>query len=169
MVVQFVLLVVWSRRRTERARRIMLAGFVVGPLLVLIQWLVVTEAERLRSTCEALAEAVRDADVPAFERHLAADFSFDGPQLGRSLDKAATCERLEQQLKRYRIENPRLGSFEIEVTGGRAVVHLTARCRVVSADEIEPTVVSDWELTFERVGKRWLLTAARNTTMRPGF
>ena len=169
MVVQFVLLVVWSRRRTERARRIMLAGFVVGPLLVLIQWLVVTEAEQLRATCDSLAAAVQDADVQAFERHLTADFVFDGPVLGRSLDKAAACERLDQQLKRYRVENPRLAGFQIEVTGRQATVSLTARCRVVSADEIEPTVVSIWELTFERVGKRWLLAAARNKALRPGF
>jgi hypothetical protein len=167
--VQFILLTVWSRRRTELSRKVMLVGLVVFPLLVLIQALVVTDRERLTSVCESLARAVRDADVDAFDDHLVDGFRFDGEVLGRSLDRATTRERLEHTLTRYRIEDPRLSHFEIEIDGVRATVRFTARCRVVSAERIQPSLSTSWELTFHKTADRWLVTSARNIDLRPWF
>jgi len=164
-----VLISVWSRRRTDLARRVMLAGLVVSPVLVVVQALVVTERERLRGVCEDLANAIRHVDLDTFEAHLTPDFTYRGVALGRLTGRETMRQRLEQTLLRYRVEEPRLRGFEMEVGRERAVVRFIAVCRVVSAEAIEPSLRSSWELTFRRVSDAWRLEAARNRDLRPGF
>ncbi len=169
VVVQFILIIVWARRRTSRSRQVLLAGFVVFPLMMLIQTLVVTDREQLQAVCRAMADAIRQADVGTFADHLARDFKYDGPAMGRVLGADDTCTRLDDELNRFRIEEPRLWGFEIEVSGDRATVRFAARCRVVSAEQIEPSLRTDWELTFRRVDGEWQATSAHNLDVKPWF
>jgi hypothetical protein len=160
-VIQLVLIAVWSRRRTPRARRAVWIGFVVFPLLVLVQALVVTNRERLIGICHDLARACRDGDPAAFGRHVSDTFAAEARGGGERWDKAALLDWLERQLTTYRIEEPRLRQFEVEPDGDRAVVRFAATCRVISSEQIINRYPSAWELHFHRIGGQWLLEDAR--------
>lgn len=160
-VAQFVLIAVWSRRRTPRARRAVWGGFVVFPLLVLLQALVVTDRERLMGICHDLADAVRRADVDAFGEHISPRFQSDPGPGDVAWDKAALLERFESASSTYRIEEPRLRTFEIQVDGARAAVCFAATCRIVTAEQIIARRPSNWELIFERQASGWRVTNIR--------
>ena len=136
-------------------------GLVACPLLVLLQALVVTDRERLTAVCHALADAVRQADIEAFGRHVSPLFESHPVAGGTSWDKAALLEHLESTITTYRIEEPRLRGFEFELDATGAVVRFSATCRIVTADRIGSGYPSNWELTFERRGDRWQVISIR--------
>ena len=164
--VLFLLIAVWSRRRTPRARRAVWGGFVVFPLLVLLQALVVTDRERLIGICHDLANAVRRADVNAFGEHISPLFQSDPGPGSVTWDKAVLLERFESAKSTYRIEEPRLRTFEIRVDGARAVVRFAATCRIVTAEQIITRHLSNWELIFERQTGGWRITNIRPRSSR---
>ncbi len=151
----------WSRRRTPGARWVLWTGFVVFPLLVLLQALVVTDRERLVSICHSLAHAYRDGDLVAFGRQVSGSFGAEPPRGAEPWDKTALLEWLEGQLASYRIEEPRLSRFEVEVEGDRAVVRFSATCRVITPDQIITWHPSAWELGFRRTDRGWLMENLR--------
>jgi hypothetical protein len=133
----------------------MFVGFVVFPLLILLQALVVTDRERLVSICHAMAQAVQKGDVGGVAEHVSPQFLNQDPQGGRSIGKVQLIETLEQLLSRYDVEEPRLRQFEVEVAGAEAVVRFTASCRIITSDEIIAPMGSAWELSFARAEGSW--------------
>ncbi|MHC4065512.1 MAG: hypothetical protein ACYSUI_13585, partial [Planctomycetota bacterium] len=133
---QFVLIVVWSRRRTRKTRRLVWAGLVAWPVLVILNALVVTDRERLTGICRDLAEAVSRTDAEAFAEHISQRFQSDPGRNGTSWDKSALLQRVEGTVKTYRVEEPRLRAFEIDLDGDRATVRFAATCRIVTAHQI---------------------------------
>jgi len=161
VVVQFVLIVIWSRRRTPRARRAVLAGFFVAPLLVVLQSAVVTDRERLTRACVALADACRRGDVPGFGRYVSPSFAAAAGPGQDPFTRSSLLEWLEHTLIAYRVEEPRLRAFEITCEGPHAVVRFEASCRVVTDRDIAPGILSRWELHFELRDGQWLVTDIR--------
>jgi hypothetical protein len=133
----------------------MFVGFVVFPLLILLQALVVTDRERLVSICQAVARAVQHGDVAGVAEYVSPQFTNEDSRGGRSIDKALLIETLEQLLSRYDVEEPRLRQFEVEVDGAEAVVCFSASCRIITPDQIIAPMGSAWELTFARSEGRW--------------
>jgi len=159
--VQLVLVAVWSRRRTVRARKAVWIGFVLFPLLIVMQALVVTDRERLIAACHELAYAYRDGDLIAMRRLVSETFESDPRRGQEPWSKDDLLDWLEHELTVYRVEEPRLRQFQTEVNGDEAVVRFAASCRVVSPDQLINRVVSNWELEFGRRDGQWLLENVR--------
>lgn len=155
LVAQLVLVGIWSSRRTPLARRIMLGGFLICPLLLLVQAWVQTDRERLIDICRQMARRVEAVDPPGFVEFLAQDFHSTGRSADGLLDAQGMLEELRQLLNTYRIEQPRLRSFQVQVTGNQANVRYAATCRVITPDQVWPLINSAWELGFVRQDDQW--------------
>jgi len=151
---QLLLIHFWSKYRTRTTMRLMLVGFVVFPLMVLLQAVVTTDRERLVQVCRAMAEAVESADTHAFSGFVSDDFALSGDSAA-DLAKEDLVKKLERFLMTYDIEDARLRQFEIQVDGERATVVFTAHCRVVASEVITPGSVSKWQCRFQREGDSW--------------
>ena len=156
LLVEFVLVQVWSRRRTPRAARVAVGGLVAIPVLLVIQFLVVTEQEQITRTCRLLAGTVGNADIAAFAARVSRDFSVTRGD--RRWGKAELMEDLKSVLTQWDVQEERLSGFEIEVDGDSAVANFRASCRLVSADILVPYHVSFWRLSFEKRRDVWRVT-----------
>lgn len=151
--VQFVLIALWSWRRSGRCARAVWGGFAVLPLLLVVSSLLVTDRERIILLCEQLAEDVEAHDVAAIDRRLAEDFRIDGH------DRTEFLDRLEGTLSRYRVWDVKLRSFQVSFPRpdvATATFHATARVR--SEDLLYEWIAASWKLTFVRRGESWLVT-----------
>lgn len=160
-VIQLVLIGVWSNRRTDLSRRIMVAGFLVFALLVVVQKLVVTDRERIEEHCHALARAVQRGDVPAVGRLVADDFLSEQGGNRSPWNKKRFLDLLQQLLTRYDIEEADLKNVQVEVEGDRGVARFAAVCRVVTPEAIEYPPLSTWEVTFGRRDSLWRVVEIR--------
>ena len=150
---QYVLLVIWLRRRTPRARRAALIGLVVCIAAPVLQKLVVTNRERLRMVCQALVDATEKGDMEALGEHIAAAFDV------RGIDRDALLAAADRTLSYFHIENAILGKVETEVTGSRATASFSARCNLITADDVHAYQPSFWIARFELVDGRWQMIA----------
>ncbi len=161
VVVQLVLIGVWSKRRTLLTRRLMLGGLVVFPLLLALQALVATDRERLEARCQAMSRAVQSGDLEALADHVSESFAAEGAREGTPIDKAGLIALLQRVLHTYSVEEARLSRFEFQVTGDRATVSFTASCRLITPNEVIPHFPSQWELDFVLSEQQWLATDIR--------
>ena len=149
---QFLLIVIWSRRRSRLWARIVWAGFVAIPSLLVLSKLVVTPTEQIVDLCRTLARLVDEGEVDAIGRHLADEFE------AAKLDRTAFLERVADGLTRYRIDNPRLRAFEVEFPrDAEGVAVFNAVCRVRSADTMLQ-VPSRWRVAFRLFAGKWRVT-----------
>ena len=150
VVAEFILIVVWSWRRSRRAAYCVYGGFAAAPLLFIASVLIVTPREQLIQLCMELSGYVDDGNVAAIERHLASDF-----EAGR-LDRNGFIKRLEQSLSRYRVDDPRLRRFQVSFPEAhRGTVVFQASARVRSPDLVYDWIVSRWRLHCRRTADRW--------------
>jgi hypothetical protein len=150
VVVQFVLVRRWVQRRTVRSRRAVLIGFVVIPLLLVVQAVVETDRERIISLCRELAVAAEDGDVVTIGGQVADRFQTEG--VGRDEFLSLTARALAA----VHPENAKLTGFDVTFTDGRrATVRFRAVVYVYYADAMRSRRLSKWELRFERVSGRW--------------
>ncbi len=158
-VVELVLLGIWSRRRTPVAGRIAAGGLVVGPLMLMVQAVVETDAERIEDVCRSMALAVEDGDVTSIARHLSGEMRIETGV--RTWDAAELLDRVRRRLALWDVEEGKLSKFETLVDGDRAEVEFQARCRLVTPEMIVPNHVSRWRLEFRREGDRWKIDDVR--------
>ena len=102
-----------------------------------------------------MADRVEAVDPPGFVEFFADNFHAPGRSSGQVLDGQGMLDELRQLLNTYRVEQPRLRSFQVQVTGDRATVRYAATCRVITPDQIWPLINSAWELAFERQDGKW--------------
>jgi hypothetical protein len=156
VIVLFVLVRVWARRRTARTARAVWIGLAVAVLLLVMQALVVTHRERIVLVCRAMATAVQDGDVPAIASHVADGFEAEG------YDKTAFVSRLKQTLTRVHVEDAKLGGFEVTVEGGRtARAVFTASARLILPDSVTYRSASRWDVHFERISGVWRMVSVK--------
>ncbi|UCG17063.1 MAG: hypothetical protein JSV19_03335, partial [Phycisphaerales bacterium] len=149
VVVQFVLVRRWVQRRTVRSRRAVLIGFVVIPLLLVVQAVVETDRERIISLCRELAIAAEDGDLAAIGAHVADGFQTEG------IDRDGFLSLTTRALAAVHPEDARLTGFGVAFTDGRrATVRFRAAVRIYHADVMGSRRLSKWELHFERVSGR---------------
>lgn len=148
-IVEFILLWLWARQPTARARWAALAGLALAPVLLWVQAMVVTDRERITAVCRKMADAMEAGDVAALGRHVAPLFAVG--DVGRT----DLLESLTRVLSRIRVEEPRLSDFEVSVERDRARASFQAACRLVTQSAIESGMVSRWELSFREIDARW--------------
>ncbi len=150
VALEFSLVVIWSRRRTRGTARAVWIGMAMIPAGLGLSMLIETPRESVVAFCWQLARAVDEGEVSAITSQLADDFQADG------IDRAAFIERLEQALTRFRVDQPRLGRFEVAFPTERsATATLTATCRLRSADAFFDRLPTRWRLTLRRDGDSW--------------
>ena len=148
--VQFALVAVWSWRRTSTTARVVWGGFAALPLLIGLSIWVVTPHERIVQLCEGLAGFVDDGNITAIDLRLTDDFALE------DYDRQAFLARIERSLTDYRVDDPRLSSFRVELSDpDHGTVEFHASARVRSPDLVQDWVPSRWRLTVRQVGDEW--------------
>jgi hypothetical protein len=144
------LIVLWLHQRRGWSAR--WPPFVVpalAVLLLIVQWLVVTDQEALRALTQRLAAAVAKPDVDAFVAEID-----DGFRLG-DVTRENIHERLYRFLERTTIEQAGVGAFDITVTGDQASVSFRARARIETGDAGLQEYVGRWRLDCIRRPDGW--------------
>lgn len=151
--VQFLLIAVWSWRRTSTPARVVWGGFAALPLLIGLSVWVVTPRERIVQVCEELAEFVDEGNVTAIGLRLADDFALE------DYDRQAFLARVERTLTEFHVDDPRLSGFRVELTdSAHGTVQFRASARVRSPDLVYDWIPSRWRLTVRRVGDEWCVS-----------
>jgi hypothetical protein len=159
---QFVLIAIWSWRRSRLWARTVWVGFVALPVLFTLSLVVVTPRERIIAACEHLAASVEAGDVSAIDQMLADDFEVEG------LDRDAFIERVEQTLTRYRVRDISLRQFGVTFPRKDVgVVEFHATAHVRSPELVHDWLASRWRLTFRRNGDTWRLTGIKSVPAPP--
>ncbi len=161
VLLQLVLIHRWSKYRTDVARRMVLGGFVIFPLLCILQIFVVTQREQLILACRQVARAVQSHDLPDLAKIVSADFQSGSSSSSDSIDRGDFLDMVDALLDTYQIEEVRLTGFEVEIAGDRATVRYSSTCRVVTRDSMIARIPSRWELTFERESQGWRIVQLR--------
>ena len=78
VVIELVLIAVWSRRRSDLTTRLVLGVLIGAITLPILSHFVITPRERIVALCHELAGAVEASNIASIRRHLAADFEAAG-------------------------------------------------------------------------------------------
>jgi len=158
--VQFVLIAIWSWRRTRGAARGVWIGFALLPSLMALSIYVVTPREKVIQLCEDLARFVDDGNVRAIDMRLTGDCT------AGSRDRQSFLAEVERALTEYRVDEPSLSRFAVEFQSDtEGAVKFTATGRVRSPDMAYDWLTTRWRLDVRRVGKDWQVSRVET---RPG-
>ena len=162
VMVQFILIAMWSRRRDRLSARIVWGGFAALPLLVILSIMVVTPREQIIRLCRDLAGYVDDGNVAAIEENLASDVDAGG------LRRDEFTIRLERTLTYYRVDDPVLRGFEVTLPGADlGVAEFQASANIRSPELIHDWFTSRWRLTCRRSGGEWEVTKIESLPTPP--
>ncbi len=151
--IELVLLQIWQWRRSVLTGRLAAGGLAAIPLLIVLQVVVVTDAERIRSLCRRMAAAVGRGDIPGLGGHIADGFHAE--IRGETWGKTELLAGAKRALTRWDVQEERLGGFEIDLEDDEARVNLRATCRLITEMGIIPRHVSFWRLTLRRTNGSW--------------
>ena len=155
VAVQFLLVCIWSWRRTKPTLYTLGAGFAVLPILLCVSAWVVTDRERIIQTCRDMASYVEACNLSGIEYGLAEDFEMAGR------DKDQFLKRLEMDCRRVRISDVGLGGFDVSFGESNVgVASFRATARIQAEDLAYQWYMARWRLTFVESGERWLLSKA---------
>lgn len=153
-----VAVAIHRRRGTPATRRGILIVAAAAVLMLLLQWLVVTDREKLRTLVRDLVRAVDQGDVAAISERVAPE----GVTLGRG-SGATTCEKTsfvalaENGLQQYQIDEAGAGGFAFKIDGDRATVDFRVTCDLRQARESQYRSVSQWKMECCRTPGGWKL------------
>ncbi len=149
---QLILMIHWSRTRTQTSTRVFWIGAALLPLLLVLQAVVTTQREELIAYCESLASYAEAGDVMAISRSLDTNF------LAGSLDKEGFVDRTKSTLTRFDITDARVRDFDIAFDDdGVATVEVTASGLVPSSSYLD-RIMARLKLTVTKRGERWFMT-----------
>ena len=157
-----ILLFRWANRRDRASVRAVLIGLGLLVFAPSVSLLVVTDREEIMTACDQLARAVDAGDLGAIHDALAPELT------AASLDRAAFLERVERALTRFRVDQPRLWGFEIELgPSGRAVAEFSASAQIRAAEGVWDRLPTMWKLALRREGQRWRVTRIESLPVPP--
>lgn len=140
----------WANRRDTSSARAVWIGVGLMILAPTVSILVVTVREEIAEACEGLARAVDEGDVAAISEMLAPEFTAGG------LDRAVFVERVERALTRFRVDQPRLWGYEIDLSSdGSAVATFSASAQLHGADGVWDRLPTRWKVSFRLEGRSW--------------
>lgn len=154
-------LAVHRQRRSPGTRRFLAAVLLMCVVLPAVQHLVETDAEQLRRLIAGAAAAVDAGDTAALADALDERFH-DG-----SRDKADFVRDADLYLQRVRIDELRVGGFDVRVDGGSATVAFTAVCDWHSGSRSAHGVRSRWTVVCERTASGWKLRRIESGRVGP--
>lgn len=153
-LLQFLLICVWSWRRSSVVARAVRTGFLMILAVVAVSVLVVTDRERVMDVCASLAQCVERGDVPAIEKRLDETFR------AGDWDRSAFVDRVRRGLHEYRFRHVRVSGFEFHESKDATSleVEFDASCRVQGADVEVDRVPTRWRLRFRLQANEWRVT-----------
>lgn len=149
VVIQIVLIAVWSSRRTNRSRLVMLAGFALCVVLPVMSRLVVTDREQVAGVCETLVDLTELGDVNGIARHIADDFNADG------INRDGFNEAVKSTLTSVQVQDASMYNLRVTTTDDQAEAQFGVRCKLVTASQVDYGVLSAWTVRFVRDGDEW--------------
>lgn len=151
-----VLVQLWNRRRTPRTGRLAMIALIASPLLVVIQAVVVTDAENIRAFCRRLATASVRGDLVQLDACIANDFRVS--VRNREWTKEDLMDAIRRAADYWTIEEERLSGFGLIIEGTSATAEFQATCRLISDAVMIPRHVSKWRLQLVRRDGTWRVT-----------
>jgi hypothetical protein len=163
VVAEYILIVMWLRRRTKGARRAALIGLALCIILPIVQKLVVTQREQLRAITETLIDAAENGNVQVIARRIDRNF-----RVG-DIDHDRFIEGVKRVLTQIKIEDARITGFHVEVDGDTAKIELGVMAQIITRQEFSGQQPTSWTLTYVRTDRGWMLTAVepRSTPLFP--
>lgn len=148
-VFQIVLIAVWSSRRTNRSRQVMLIGFALCVALPIISRLIVTDREQVAGICKTLVDLTELGDVKGIAKYVAEDFDADG------IDRDAFNEAVESTLTSVQVQDASIYNLNVTATGDEAEAQFGVSCKLVTASQVDYGVLSAWTVRFIKDGDDW--------------
>lgn len=162
VAVNFLLICLWSWRRSDVTRQAVWVGLAALPVLLVVSHFVVTSRERIIIFCESLAEAVEEGDVPFVIRHLDADFRLD------EMDRDAIFDRLTATLSRVRVTDIRLSAFDVTLAENQiAIAVFRSTCHVRAEEVPYEWLPIAWKLTLRAHSGSWLIERVESVPVPP--
>jgi len=106
--------------------------------------LVTTDSERIVEMVTAVAEAVDEGDIPAIAARVDDEFKY------RNWDKAGFIAELNSKAAELRVDEAKVGRFEIEIQGDVARASFRASCDWKGGSDAQAGVASLWTLECVR-------------------
>jgi hypothetical protein len=161
VVIEFVLLALWARRRTAASRQAVLIGLAVAVVLITVQAVVRTDREQVAAACRDLADAFRKADLGRFSALISPSYAPPLGDPGGPAGKQELLDLVKRATAEASLEELRLRGFEFEPTAGAMRVQFEASCRVITGDRVYHGVLSSWELEWRESQDDWQVTQIR--------
>jgi len=158
VLVEAVVATVWWFRPGRRTSALVIAGLLVGAILLIIQHLVVTDRERIERLLDELALAVDCEDLPTLTAAIDEQYHADG------LDKPHLLEQIQTAFAQADIDDVRLLDVRVHVDRDTAEVHLRVHCRVRAPDWPYDYHLSAWDLRLARRAGGWRVLAAHHSS-----
>lgn len=162
-VALMVVLTIHRRRMTAKTRRAVWITLAICALLIALNKLVTTDTERVVEMVSAMARAVDEGDVPAIAERLDDEFRY------RYWDKAGFVAELNRKLQHWRIDEAKVGRFDVEVTGDTAKTSFRASCDWRSDSESQAGVASSWIMECVRHPDGWKLRRIISARVGPAY
>jgi hypothetical protein len=151
------LVLLWLvRRRAWPAARVLGGYLLLCVALLAVQYVVVTDAEKIRRVMHEMADAVDFGHVEVIESHLADDF------VAWRYDREQFMELVHQHLETYRIDEVWVGGEEIQIERDQAQIEFTARARIGTEELGSQPYMERWRMTLRPEGEEWRVTRVEN-------
>lgn len=130
---------------------------VVGVILVYlaVDFLVVTDKERLQRTISDLKKAVEEGDADRCISFLSPGYSFEGKTRDDLLELGKSLFKMTGPMKIRELET------KLNITGALAVYDSQMAATMEKPNEemlyAAGTVLSEWRLSFRKEGDKWLI------------
>ena len=142
----------WVRRWARPAGRLLVGYLVLAVGLLVVQALVVTDAEKVRRVTRELARAVDFGEIELIRAYLADDFASWG------YDRDGFVEFVYGRLEVYQVDEVWVGGAELRIEGVRAQIEFTARGRVGTNETGLQPYLGRWRLRLRREAGKWVVT-----------
>ncbi len=161
IAIQFLLVCLWSWRRTPATGRAVWIGFGAIPLLLLLSWLVITPRERLLGICQNIATHAERGEVDFIGRYIVDDVDADG------WDHEELLSNIERLLAVYRLQHTSFSGFEVTPDGNEQVAEFQVSCDVSTREGDLQRLPTAWRLTFRGQGKEWMIVRIESIPVFP--
>ncbi len=158
-----IVLAVHRRRMTAGTRRAIWITLACSVVLVCLNKFVTTDNECIIEMVTAVAEAVDEGDIPAIAARVDDEFKY------RHWDKAGFVAELNGKLQNWRVDEARVGRFEIEIEGDVAKASFRASCDWKGSSDAQAGVASLWTLECVRRPDGWKFRRVLTAKVGPGY
>lgn len=149
--------VLFARRRlTDKSRAYALPGtLLLTVLLFLLQWLVVTERERILESLDAFVAGLESENEPAWSRVVGEGYR------GEGMDRNDVLAYIESALDSVDVYDTRTRRRDVQIDGDSAEMILVAMATVKIGGGVGEFHVARWKIGWGREPDGWKIVSLR--------